>query len=67
MNETQPISPIINLFNRLRQRRTNQPGAFGKVRNRPAKYDFPYTHPRYDAATELAAEPTAQETKTEIP
>jgi hypothetical protein len=46
MNKANPVSPIINLFERLRQRRTTQPGAFGKAKNRPTEHDFPYTHPR---------------------
>ena len=58
MNQAEPVSPIVNLFNRLRQRRTNQPGAHGKAKNRPTEHDFPYTHPRY--GTKTATEPAVE-------
>ena len=45
---TSSDSPVVALFERLRkQRNTRQPGAFGKVKNRPTGNDMPYTHPRY--------------------
>lgn len=54
---TKSVSPIVALFNRLRQRNHKTKGAFGKPKPRP-EYSEPYSHPRFKQGESPIATPS---------